>query len=110
MPLVRIPTAFDHPDMVWELKWDGFCAIAIVDGPDCQLLSRNGHTFRRWPDLQHAIARDVRCSRAVLDREIVCLDRGGRPNFNALLFGAGHRSSWRSTYSQSMVRTSPRSR
>jgi hypothetical protein len=32
MPLVRIPEPFDHPDWLFELKHDGFRAVAYVDG------------------------------------------------------------------------------
>jgi len=30
MPLVRAPEAFDHPDWLFELKHDGFRALAIA--------------------------------------------------------------------------------
>jgi hypothetical protein len=32
MPLVRIPEPFDHPDWVYEVKHDGFRALAYVEG------------------------------------------------------------------------------
>jgi hypothetical protein len=48
-------------------------------------VSRNGHTFKHWPqlceELAHAVTHD-----AVVDGEIVCLDAPGRSNFKGLLF------------------------
>jgi ATP-dependent DNA ligase len=32
MPLVRLPEPFDHPDWVFELKHDGFRAVAHIEG------------------------------------------------------------------------------
>ncbi len=31
MPLARRREAFDHPDWIFELKYDGFRALAFVD-------------------------------------------------------------------------------
>jgi ATP-dependent DNA ligase len=32
MPLVRIAQPFDHPDWLFELKLDGFRALAHIEG------------------------------------------------------------------------------
>ena len=37
--LVREP--FDHPDYIFELKHDGFRAIAYLQNGECKLVSRN---------------------------------------------------------------------
>jgi bifunctional non-homologous end joining protein LigD len=50
------------------------------------LVSRNGNTFKSFPDLCKALARDLRDRRCVLDGEIVCLDSQGKPQFRDLLF------------------------
>jgi bifunctional non-homologous end joining protein LigD len=86
MPLVRLPDAFDHPDWLFELKHDGFRAIAYVEGHQCRLVSRRGHEFRKFDMLCVEIAHSVRAMHAVLDGEIVCLDREGRSQFYPLLF------------------------
>jgi ATP-dependent DNA ligase len=50
----------------YEPKWDGFRAIAFVDGDDVQLQSRNGRPLRRYfPELSFPTGRYV------LDGEIV---------------------------------------
>ena len=43
MRLLRIPDPFDHPDFLYEVKFDGFRALPQVNGHHCQLVSRNGH-------------------------------------------------------------------
>ena len=86
MRLLRIPEPFDHPDFVFEPKIDGFRCLAYVEGHRCQLVSRNGHVFKSWPQLAEEIAHAVRAHDAVLDGEICCLDPDGRSNFNRLLF------------------------
>jgi bifunctional non-homologous end joining protein LigD len=86
MRLIRIPEPFNHPDFVFEPKMDGFRALARIDGHRCELISRNGHTFKSWPQLAEELAHAIRARSAILDGEICCLDRDGRSNFRNLLF------------------------
>jgi bifunctional non-homologous end joining protein LigD len=86
MRLLRIPEPFDHPEFVFEPKIDGFRALAYIRGHHCELISRNGHVCKSWPQLAQEIAHAVRAHDAVLDGEICCLDSDGRSNFYKLLF------------------------
>jgi bifunctional non-homologous end joining protein LigD len=86
MRLLRIPEPFDHPDFIFEPKLDGFRALAHVRGHRCDLVSRNGYTFKQWPQLAEELANAVRAHSAVLDGEICCLEPDGRTHFNNLLF------------------------
>jgi ATP-dependent DNA ligase len=45
MPLSRRPLPFDHPEWIFELKYDGFRALAVIQNGLTQLISRNGHPF-----------------------------------------------------------------
>jgi bifunctional non-homologous end joining protein LigD len=65
---------------------DGFRALAHVRGHYCELVSRNGHTFKQWPQLAEEIAHAVRTHSCVLDGEICCLEPDGSTNFRKLLF------------------------
>jgi bifunctional non-homologous end joining protein LigD len=87
MRLLRIPKPFDHPDWLYEVKFDGFRALAHIDGHHCQLISRNGLILKRWPQLSEEIAHAVRAQSAVLDGEITCLAADGSSRFYDLLFG-----------------------
>src|SRR5436853_7698930 len=86
MPLVRRRDTFNDGRWCYELKLDGFRGVALVDGGQCKLVSRNGHVFRSWPSLCLAVAKFLRAESAVLDGELVCLDDDGRPNFRNLMF------------------------
>jgi bifunctional non-homologous end joining protein LigD len=86
MPLVRIPEPFDHPDWVFELKHDGFRALANIRGHRCQLVSRRGHVYKTFTLLAEEMAHAVRANDAILDGEIVCLAPDGRALFHDLLF------------------------
>jgi len=46
MRLRRIPAPFDHPDFLYEVKHDGFRALAYVERRECQLVSRNGRRIQ----------------------------------------------------------------
>jgi ATP-dependent DNA ligase len=41
MRLRQVEKAFDHPDYLFELKYDGFRALAYIEEYDCRLVSRN---------------------------------------------------------------------
>jgi bifunctional non-homologous end joining protein LigD len=86
MPLSRRPLPFDHPEWIFELKYDGFRALAIVDSGRTQLISRNGHPFNSFSELRITLPH---AGTTVLDGEIVCLDKRGRPQFRDLLFHRG---------------------
>ena len=85
MRLLRLPEPFDHPDFLFEPKLDGFRALAHVRGHRCELVSRNGHVFRSWPQLSEEIAHALRTPSALLDGEICCLEADGRTHFQTLL-------------------------
>jgi bifunctional non-homologous end joining protein LigD len=87
MPLSRKPLPFDHPEWIFELKYDGFRSLVIIENGRSQLISRNGHPFSSFTDLRQAIAASSSSTgKTVLDGEIVCLDKFGRPQFRDLLF------------------------
>jgi ATP-dependent DNA ligase len=63
----------------YEPKWDGFRALAFVEGAECYLQSRNGKPLGRYfPELEFPQGSYV------LDGELVILDDGGRQEFDAL--------------------------
>jgi ATP-dependent DNA ligase len=66
-------------EWVYEPKYDGFRALAFVDGDEVFLQSRNGRPLLRYfPELEFPKGRYV------LDGELVILDSDGREEFNAL--------------------------
>jgi bifunctional non-homologous end joining protein LigD len=86
MRLSRRPEPFDSDDFIYELKIDGFRALAHIDAGRGELISRNGNLFRGFAELATCLAQHVPADSAVLDGEITCVDDGGRPIFRDLLF------------------------
>jgi bifunctional non-homologous end joining protein LigD len=89
MPLGRKAEPFDHSEWIYELKYDGFRALAVVEYGRCALFSRNGHPFASFSELASRIGYAVMPRSMVMDGEIVCLDKDGRCQFNDLLFRRG---------------------
>lgn len=94
----------DSPAHLFEIKWDGVRAIALIDGGAAgyRLHSRHRQDLRpRYPDLEGLAALPAGC---VLDGELVVLRRDGRPDFRAALSREHARSPLRV---QQGVRTNP---
>src|SRR5213078_4392553 len=94
MPLQRRSLPFDDPDLIFELKYDGFRALAVIEHGRAQLISRNGHPFASFTELGKQIAASVPNARAVIDGEICSLDRRGRPQFKNSMFRRGNRRAF----------------
>jgi bifunctional non-homologous end joining protein LigD len=66
---------FDSDQFIFELKVDGFRALAHIQSGDGELISRKGNVFRGFADLAAWIAEHPRV-----------VDETGRPVFRDLLF------------------------
>ncbi|MGJ8550730.1 DNA ligase D [Winogradskyella wichelsiae] len=84
-PMLASPAkdVFNDKNWIYELKYDGYRALANVDSDTVSLYSRNGislnSTFKIIHDDLEAIEHT-----AILDGEIVILNSEGIPQFNAL--------------------------
>lgn len=76
--------AFDDEDWIFEIKWDGYRAVAEVDRGDVRLYSRNGLSFETDYPVVYEALKMIRHKGLVLDGEIVALDDQGRPSFQLL--------------------------
>jgi bifunctional non-homologous end joining protein LigD len=75
--------AFDSPDWIFEIKWDGYRALAEINKSGNRLYSRNGLTFdKAYPKVFDAL-KSIK-QNVVIDGEIVVFDEKGRPNFQKL--------------------------
>src|SRR5437870_13141544 len=90
MPLQKRRFPFDDPNCIFELKYDGFRALAVIEHGRAQLLSRNGHPFASFSALAESISDSLPNVRAVIDGEICSLDSRGRPQFKNLMFHRGN--------------------
>ena len=73
---------FDRPNWLFEIKWDGFRAIAEIDR-EIKLYSRSGQDFsQKYPEIAQGL-KAIK-NTAVLDGEIVAVDEAGKPHFQLL--------------------------
>lgn len=79
--LVKEP--FDHKDWLFEVKWDGYRAVAEIREGKVVLYSRNQLPLnKKYPQVADALAA-LGCD-ALLDGEIVVVDERGHPDFQML--------------------------
>jgi bifunctional non-homologous end joining protein LigD len=72
----------------FEVKWDGYRAIASVAGGEATLTSRNANDLTtRFPNVAKAIEKAVKTPHCVLDGEVCALDDSGRSSFSAMQQG-----------------------
>jgi len=71
-------------DRIYEVKFDGFRALALRGGAETRILSRNAKDLgKKFPEVRDSIAAlDVQD--VIIDGEIVALDEKGRSSFQAL--------------------------
>ena len=75
---------FSDPNFIYELKYDGYRMLVVVEDGKCDLIYRRGS---KATDLYPEIARAASLlpfSRLILDGELVCLDDEARPSFSRL--------------------------
>ncbi|WP_228372505.1 DNA ligase D [Chryseobacterium daeguense] len=75
--------AFDDEGWIFEIKWDGYRAIADLSKDEPLFYSRNGISFLSKFD---KVSRDFENQKhkMILDGEIVAYDENGRPSFQLL--------------------------
>jgi bifunctional non-homologous end joining protein LigD len=84
--LVKEP--FDNPEYIFELKHDGFRALAYIENGECKLVSRNLNQFKSFNLLKKSLDK-LPVQNAILDGEVVCLDSNGVSKFNELMSRKG---------------------
>jgi len=68
-------------DWIYEIKFDGYRAVALRSGDETRILSRNDKDLgRKFPEVKDAVAA-LAVQDAVIDGEIVALDDKGRSSF-----------------------------
>lgn len=85
-PMLASPSdkAFNSKDWVFEIKWDGVRAILFKNKKNIKIQSRNGNDITgRYPEIVNAARISLRaCGSAVIDGEIVVLNKNGVPDFH----------------------------
>lgn len=86
---------FDAPGWVYEIKWDGYRAVAYLNKKKVELLSRNQKSFNeKFYPIHDALAKLG--LNTVLDGEVIAADDKGMANFGDL-------QNWRSEADGSLL-------
>ncbi len=75
---------FSNNEWIFETKWDGFRAVCFIQNGRARFVSRNELDMtHQYPELVD-VGNQVDAREAILDGEIVALDRDGMPRFQLL--------------------------
>lgn len=91
-PMLATPTGrpFDRAGWLFEIKWDGYRALAEIEAGQVRLYSRNQISLEERFAPLIAPLRRLGLD-AVLDGEVVVLDEAGKPRFQLLQDYAKHK-------------------
>ena len=86
-----VDEAFDGADWLFEIKWDGYRAVAFIADGKTRLVSRNQNDLTpRYPELKD-MAKSIKAKTAILDGEVVALDADGKASFSLMQQRTGFR-------------------
>lgn len=78
--LVREP--FDDAGWLYEIKWDGYRSLAVINDGHAELISRNNISFDQFRPIADALGKWN--AKAIIDGEIVVLGADGKSDFSAI--------------------------
>jgi bifunctional non-homologous end joining protein LigD len=94
MKATLVDEPFDDPNWVYEVKWDGYRALAFMDKNGAELISRNNIPFDKYYPI-NKLLNNWKIN-AVIDGEILVLNDKGVSDFGAL-------QNWRSEADGNLV-------
>lgn len=94
MKATLVDAPFDDPDWLYEVKWDGYRAVAVMDKHGAELISRNNIPFDKYYPINDILKKWK--INAVIDGEILVLNDKGLSDFGAL-------QNWRSEADGNLV-------
>lgn len=72
-------------EWIFEIKYDGYRIIALIERGKVKLLSRNGHDYTtKFNSICESLQRAIGDSAVILDGEVVVFDDRGRSDFSLL--------------------------
>jgi len=94
MKATLVDAPFDDPDWLYEVKWDGYRAIAIISKTSAELISRNNIPFDQFYPI-NSLLKSWKLD-AVIDGEVLVLNDKGISDFGKL-------QNWRSEADGNLV-------
>jgi bifunctional non-homologous end joining protein LigD len=95
MLATSVEKPFDSPEWLFEIKWDGYRAIAFIEDRKVRLVSRNQNDLTAQFSELRDLPKFVKAKSAILDGEIVALDNAGRSSFSLMQQRTGIRKGGR---------------
>ena len=75
---------FDDSQWLYEVKWDGYRAVAFVDDGKARMVSRNQNDLTaEFPEIARELGK-LKMETAIFDGEVVALDELGRSSFSLM--------------------------
>jgi bifunctional non-homologous end joining protein LigD len=97
MLATSVDKPFDDLEWLFEIKWDGYRAVAFIAKGKVRLVSRNQNDLTaQFPELD-SLASLIKADTAILDGEIAVLDEHGRSSFSLMQQRTGIREKGRRT-------------
>ncbi len=94
-PVEKLPAG---DEWMYEVKWDGYRVLAIKDGDDVQLRSLKDRPLNSdFPGVRDALG-GISAGTAVIDGEVVAINREGKPSFQMLQNRASIGRDWQIVY------------
>jgi bifunctional non-homologous end joining protein LigD len=87
VPYITRALPFDDPAWVFQPKYEGVRALALNSAPGCEIRTYGELRLDRVAELAQRISAVIGRREAVLEGDIVALDRDGRPSIRELLKG-----------------------
>jgi bifunctional non-homologous end joining protein LigD len=84
MLATAVDEPFDDPEWLFEIKWDGYRAVAFIAKGLVRLVSRNQNDLTAQFSELHNIPTFIQAETAILDGEIAVLDEHGRASFSLM--------------------------
>ena len=77
---------FDSPDKLFEVKWDGIRAIAVIEGGQVRITTRgNKDITEAFHDVAASLLEGVEGDGVVLDGELIAMDDEGVPRLHRVM-------------------------
>jgi bifunctional non-homologous end joining protein LigD len=85
LQLTQRAEPFDDPNWIYEIKHDGFRALAVIERGQCRLFSRKKHKLYGFRTLRERLVKEINADTAILDGELGVTDHLGRTVFAFLM-------------------------
>jgi bifunctional non-homologous end joining protein LigD len=76
---------FDDPNWIYEIKHDGFRALAVLERGQCRLFSRKKHKLYGFRTFRERLMKEINVDTSILDGKLGVTDHLGHTVFASLM-------------------------